>query len=154
MPCCGNLSIPYINNPSLEFPFDTTRTISPAVFRHACALPRHPLHLRTAAAPRCSTSGIAASINNMTPEERARLVPNGARTVLNKQYYDLASVADECGRHGGGAQDVPTSQLLYGSDVRSGRMPTLRARKLGLAATDAQAIERENALRLFPRFKA
>jgi 6-methylsalicylate decarboxylase len=32
MSCCGNLSIPYVNNPSLEFPFDTTRTISSLLF--------------------------------------------------------------------------------------------------------------------------
>ena len=47
----------------------------------------------------------------------------------------------------------PTSQLLYGSDVPFGSHTSVLAGlgKLGLPAADAQAIERENALRLFPR---
>lgn len=158
MSCCGNLSIPYLNNPSLEFPFDTTRTISSLLFSGTFA--RCPdirfIFSHGGGAVPMLYQRIAASINNMTPEERARLVPNGVAHELNRQYYDLASVAMNAAGMAAVLKTFPTSQLLYGSDVPFGSHANVVAGlgKFGLPATDAQAIERENALRLFPRLRA
>jgi predicted TIM-barrel fold metal-dependent hydrolase len=50
---------------------------------------------------------------------------------------------------------MPTSQLLYGSDepFLSSAQTGSSLQKLGFSADELQAIQRNNALRLFPRFQ-
>jgi predicted TIM-barrel fold metal-dependent hydrolase len=51
---------------------------------------------------------------------------------------------------------IPTSQVLYGTDYPfwDGRKVTGDSVKRGLRAADLMAIDRRNAVRLFPRLKA
>src|SRR5262249_61825349 len=51
---------------------------------------------------------------------------------------------------------VPVNRLLYGSDAPFGSTTGIAAAlsKFELAAADITSIRRENALRLFPRFRA
>jgi predicted TIM-barrel fold metal-dependent hydrolase len=51
---------------------------------------------------------------------------------------------------------VPASQVLYGTDYPfwDGRKVSTDLAKGGLSASERMAIDRDNALRLFPRLKA
>jgi predicted TIM-barrel fold metal-dependent hydrolase len=91
---------------------------------------------------------VAAAIRNFTPDERARILPNGLEAELKRHHYDIASVA----MNPAGMAAV----LLYGSDAPFGSTTVIAAAlsKFELAAADITAIRRENALRLFPRFTA
>jgi predicted TIM-barrel fold metal-dependent hydrolase len=158
MSCCGNLTIPHVNNPSLEFPFDTTRTITSLLFTGTFA--RCPdirfIFCHGGGGMPMLYQRIAASINNIKPEDRARLLPNGVDHEVKRQYYDVASIAVNPAGMAAVLKLIPTSQLMYGSDQPFGSLAAIAAGlgKLDLAASDLRAIGRDNALRLFPRLKA
>ena len=77
--------------------------------------------------------------------------------LLQKLYYDTALSTSEF-VFGALREFVPTSQVLFGSDFPYIPPAVLQAEKYGLqnsAVWDDQAkaaIDRENALGLFPRF--
>ena len=74
---------------------------------------------------------------------------------LRKFHYDTAQ-----GHHEGALKAllaiIPPSQVLYGTDYPfwDGRKVTGDLVKGGLSAAELMAIDRGNALRLFPRLKA
>lgn len=82
----------------------------------------------------------------------AERVPKGAAYELRRLYYDVANSVNPSSM-AALMNLVPTSQLLFGSDF-----PFVRASvtangldHFGLSSTDLQAVNRENAMRLFPR---
>src|SRR5262245_32502442 len=99
---------------------------------------------------------VAAAIRNFTPDERAKILPNGLEAELKRHHYDIASVAMNAAGMAAVFKLVPVSRLLYGSDAPFGSTTVIAAAlsKFELAAADITAIRRENALRLFPRFTA
>ena len=98
---------------------------------------------------------IAALAARMKPEERAAKLPNGLEFELRRQYYDLASVGFNPAAMEGLRKLLPMSQFLYGSDepFNSTLQMADSVSRLGLSANDLQAVQRDNALRLFPRFQ-
>jgi 6-methylsalicylate decarboxylase len=74
---------------------------------------------------------------------------------LRKFHYDTAQ-----GHHDGALKAllaiIPSSQVLYGTDYPfwDGRKVSGDLAKGRLSTTDLMAIDRDNALRLFPRLKA
>jgi predicted TIM-barrel fold metal-dependent hydrolase len=158
MSCCGNTSVPALANPSLEFPFDTTRTIASLLYSGTfarCPDLRFVFSHGGGAVPMLYQR-IAGAINFLKPEERATRVPNGVDHELRRQYYDLASVGTNPAGMAAVLKVFPPSQLLYGSDVPFGTMPPIVAglERLGLPPADLAAIARGNAAALFPRFQA
>jgi len=91
-------------------------------------------------------------IDSKDAKEKA---PNGPLYELRKFYYDTAQ-----GNHEGALlallKLVPPSQVLYGTDFpfRVGAEVIGGLAKHGFSAGDLRAIDRDNALRLFPRLKA
>jgi predicted TIM-barrel fold metal-dependent hydrolase len=89
-------------------------------------------------------------------EERAlkdrSVLPNGLMHELQKFYYDTAQ-----GNHEGAllalTRLVPSTQLLYGTDFpfRDGAEVIEGLARHGFSAAERRAIDRDNALRLFPR---
>jgi predicted TIM-barrel fold metal-dependent hydrolase len=83
------------------------------------------------------------------------VLPNGVMHELRKFYYDTAQ-----GNHEGALQAllaiVPTSQVLYGTDFpfRDGAEVIGGLSKHGFSAADRGAIDRDNAVRLFPQLRA
>ena len=73
---------------------------------------------------------------------------------LAKLYYDTAGAADAAAI-GALRSIVPTPHILFGSDYPFVpiRQTTGGLTKLGIAATDLQAIERDNAQALFSRWQ-
>lgn len=158
MSCCGNTSIPHVNNPALEFPFDTTRTITSLLFTGTfgrCPDIRFIFSHGGGATPML-LQRISGTINNLTDEERKKLIPHGVEAEVARQFYDLASIALNPAGMAAVFEAIPKSQLMYGSDQPFGSLSRIAAaiEKLPITAAERREIARENAERLFPRLKA
>ena len=155
MSCCGNL-MPGVAAPVLEFPMDTTRTITSLIVNGTFA--RYPdirfifSHGGGMLLPVVNRIGFVAA--RMQPDERAAKLPKGLEYELQRQYYDLASIGFNPAATEGLRKLLPISQLLYGSDEPFNSTTQMAAsiQQLSLSAGELQAIQRDNALRLFPRF--
>jgi predicted TIM-barrel fold metal-dependent hydrolase len=91
----------------------------------------------------------------MKPEEKAVRLPNGPEYELTRQYYDLASIGLNPAGVAGLRKLVPNSQILYGSDepFNSTLQMTNGLQKLAFSSDEIAAVQRGNALRLFPRLQ-
>ena len=150
--CCGGLQ-PYVSINAIEGPVDTTRTIVSLMFQGGAT--KFP-----------DIKWIFSHSGGVTPfllsrferEEEAlkdkSIVPKGVMHELRKFYYDTAQ-----GNHPGALKAlleiIPTSNVLYGTDFpfRDGAEVIDGLAKHGFTAADRSAIDRDNALRLFPRLK-
>ncbi len=151
--CCGNLQ-PFVSINAIEGPVDTTRTMVSLMFQGAAA--KFP-----------DIQWIFSHSGGVTPfllsryqreeveKDRKAALPRGVMHELRKFHYDTAQ-----GHHEGALKAllaiIPTSQVLYGTDYPfwDGRKVTGDLVKGGLSAADLMAIDRGNALRLFPRLSA
>lgn len=149
--CCRNL-LPGVPDWVIEFPADTTRTITSLLFSGTVArcrdirfifahvggiLPLVSEHLVRAA-------GVDAKL--------AAKVPEGVRSELRRFHYDTALRAHPVGLHSA-LEVVGASQLLFGSDapLRTSLSQAEGLRSYGLSAADLRRIEFENARRLLTR---
>jgi predicted TIM-barrel fold metal-dependent hydrolase len=152
--CCAGV-MPWISINAIEGPVDTTRTMISLVFQGGAA--KYP-----------DIKWIFSHSGGVTPFLKSRferhlidgknakaMVPNGLMHELRKFYYDTAQ-----GNHEGALSAlmalVPVSQVLYGTDFpfRDGAEENTGLGNYRFSASDRRAIDRENALRLFPRLKA
>jgi predicted TIM-barrel fold metal-dependent hydrolase len=154
--CCSD-PIPPLPQSVIEFPTDTTRTITSLVVRGTfarCPNIRFIFSHGAGTLPMVLTR-ISEGLNRMTPEQRAAIAPNGFEGELQRQYYDLASVATNPAGMAAVLKLFSTSHLLFGSDVPyltvANNIDGLNS--LGLPSQDLRAIQRENALTLLPRLK-
>src|SRR4030095_2555777 len=147
------LRIPY----SLaEFVFDTTRAVTNLLY--SGTLERYPSirYIVSHAGGTVPYLGWRLALGEVRPDLRAQ-VPQGAQHYLRKLYYDTALSATEP-VFAALRQFVPSSQLLFGSDFPYVPNRLLKAEVEGLeksAVLDDKlraAIDRDNALALFPRF--
>jgi predicted TIM-barrel fold metal-dependent hydrolase len=157
MSCCG-MSIPGVNPPAIDFSTDTTRTLASLAYSGTFA--RCPdirfIFSHGGGTMPMIVQRVAASIRNFTPEQRARILPDGLEAELKRHHYDIASVAMNPAGMAAVFKLIPLNRLLYGSDAPFGSTTVIAAAlsKFELAPADITAIRRENALRLFPRFAA
>jgi len=157
MSCCG-MDIAGVNPPAIEFPTDTTRAMASLAFSGTFA--RCPdikfIFAHGGGTMPMMVHRVAGQIRNFKPEELARILPNGLVAELERQYYDVASVALNPGGMAAVLSLLPTTQLFYGSDAPFGSTTAVAdaLAAFALPVRDIQAIRRNNALRLFPRFAA
>jgi predicted TIM-barrel fold metal-dependent hydrolase len=155
MSCCG-MGIPGIDAPTIDFPTDTTRTITSLAFGGAFA--RYPaikfVFSHGGGTMPMIVQRFASSVRNFTPEQNQQNLPGGFEAVIKRQFYDIASVAMNPGGMAAVLNVIPPSQLFYGSDAPFGSTTTIadRLAKFPLTPAEIKAIRRENALRLFPRY--
>jgi predicted TIM-barrel fold metal-dependent hydrolase len=148
--CACELDLPPA---SLEFPFDTTRTIASLLFSGTFSRFRDIKFIFSHAGG--TIPFVADRIARLERRpDYARHVPDGVIAELQRLYYDTALSANRR------AMDtllslVSIQQVVFGSDypyapedAMAGTVKGLAA--LGLAADDLKAIERGNALRLLP----
>lgn len=151
--CCGRLN-PLLDTPLLEFPFDTARTISSLLLSGTTArCPDIRFLFCHGGGPLAMLAGRIESVVRRYPEEKRRaLFPHGFAAEIRKLHYDVVSVAAP-GPMAALRQLVPITQLTLGSDFPFGSAATTIAglETLALPAAERRAIERDNALRLFPR---
>lgn len=157
MSCCG-MAINGVDAPTLDFPTDTTRTITSLAFSGAFA--RYPdikfIFSHGGGTMPMIAQRFASVGRNFTPEEMREALPDGFEAMVKRQYYDIASVAMNPGGMAAVLNLIPTSQLFYGSDAPFGSTTVIadRLAKFALSPGEIKAIRRENALRLFPRYAA
>jgi predicted TIM-barrel fold metal-dependent hydrolase len=151
--CCRGIQ-PYVSINAVEGPVDTTRTMVSLMFQGGAA--KYP-----------DIKWIFTHSGGVTPfllsryqreeaeKDRKSVLPNGLMYELQKFYYDTAQ-----GHHEGALKAliaiIPTSQVLYGTDYPfwNGRLVSTDLAKGGFSAAQLMAIDRDNALRLFPKAKA
>ena len=151
--CCGGLQ-PFVSINAIEGPVDTSRTMVSLMFQGGAA--KFP-DIRWIFSHSGGVTPFLLSRYQREEVERDRksVLPNGLMHELRKFYYDTAQ-----GHHEGALKAllaiIPTSQVLYGTDYPfwDGRRVTSDLAKGGLSAADLMAIDRGNALRLFPNLKA
>ncbi len=150
--CCADI-MPYISINAIEGPVDTTRTMISLIFQGGAA--RFP-DIRWIFS---HSGGVTPFLLSRFEREEEALkdksaVPRGVMHELRKFYYDTAQ-----GNHPGALKAlleiIPTSQVLYGTDFpfRDGAEVIDGLAKHGFTGADRHAIDRDNALRLFPRLK-
>jgi 6-methylsalicylate decarboxylase len=154
-PCCEGL-IPDVADAVIEFLFDTVRAVTSLLYSGTftrCSDIRYIFSHAGSAVPL-----LAARISRLariTAAVDPRL-PNGALAELKKLYYDVAQQASPEGLTPLMTL-VSADQVLFGSDYPWAPPGMMAQTVAGLAAfgfapEELAAIERGNALRLFPRF--
>lgn len=141
----------------VDFVFDTTRAVAHLLYTGT--LERYP-DIRFILSHAGGTIPYVAwriSLMELNPTIRER-VPQGVITYLKRLYYDTALSAAPYSLRS--LQElVDTSQILFGSDYEFAPEPLTVASIAGLQAYDGfneptrMAIERDNAVALFPRLK-
>jgi predicted TIM-barrel fold metal-dependent hydrolase len=149
--CCGHL-MPGIAASTVEFLFDTSRAIISLLVNGAFS--RFP-DIRFIFCHAGGTMPVLAARTNSFVERHKDIterVPKGAAYELRRLYYDVANSINPSSM-AALMNLVPTSQLLFGSDFPY--VPcSVTANGLdhfGLSPGDLQTVNRENAMRLFPR---
>jgi 6-methylsalicylate decarboxylase len=156
--------IPWVRPATIEFPFDSTRAIVSLVLSGTTSqLPDirfifcHGGGALPSLAGRIEelTKEIAGRWPGESPPEQDRdqLIPNGVEFEFRKLYYEIAN-AYHLPTFAGLHALAPESHILFGTDHP---YVTICAHVEGLervlpSATARHAVERDNALALFPRF--
>ena len=151
--CCANL-IPGIPSNVIEFVFDTTRAITSFLVNGTFA--RCP-EIRFIF---CHSGGtlpvLAARISGyfQAHSALASCAPNGVLYELKKLNYDIANATNSSSL-AALMNLVPTTQILWGSDFPYRAVgPTANGwDNYQVSSAIKQAVNRDNALKLFPRFK-
>jgi predicted TIM-barrel fold metal-dependent hydrolase len=151
-----NVSVAGLSPSTLEFAFDTTRTIASLVFGGITAdYPAVRWIFSHAGGAMPYLAGRVEWLTRNNPALRER-IPEGLAKALAPLYFDCALSANRV--HFAALRElVADSQLLFGTDYPFGPPGQMRATVEGLAGIGLEpgtlrAVESGNALRLFPRF--
>src|SRR5216683_3040701 len=153
--CCG-MPIGHVNRVQIDFPTDTTRTITDLIY--SGSLIRF-LNIRWIFSHGGGTILMLVprlAGGRLTPEERAATIPNGFERELQKLYYDIASVALSPISMAAVLKGIPKDHLLFGSDLPFFTIERIASavKKFEVSGEDLGMIQRENALQLIPRLKS
>jgi 6-methylsalicylate decarboxylase len=154
--CCSD-PIPPLNESIIEFPTDTTRTITSLIYKGTfarCPNIKFIFSHGGGTLPMLLTR-ISGFAKKMTPEQRAAIIPNGFEGELQRQYYDVASVATNPPAMAAVLKLFSVSHLLFGSDLPYWTVASIvdGLNSLGLPMQYVRAIQRDNALALLPRLR-
>jgi predicted TIM-barrel fold metal-dependent hydrolase len=150
--CCRNLSYGVAPG-SIEYGTDTTRAITSVAFSGDAA--RFPNIRFIWSHAGGTVPFLAGRIDGASNGAKDRL-PRGFMYELKRFYYDLAGAANK-GAIASLLQLVPPSQVLFGTDFPPGAKSLDVVRTLAeigmFSEADLRAVEHDNAVRLFPRFR-
>jgi predicted TIM-barrel fold metal-dependent hydrolase len=152
-PNCCTTVLPHVPASTMEFLFDTTRTIESLLMNGTFS--KFPnVHFIFSHAGGTMPM-LANRMARTFPKEFASQVPNGVLYELKRQYYDTASMSNPTSLNAL-LSVVPNTQVVFGSDFPfiSAGEPAGDLAHSGLPTETVQAIERNNAFRLFDRLKA
>jgi 6-methylsalicylate decarboxylase len=156
MSCCGN-PMPGVSPPTIEFPMDSTRTITNLLFSGGFARYSDTRFIFSHGGGMLLpiVQRLYGAAAQMKPEERAVKMPMGPEYELTRQHYELASIGFNPAGVAGLRKLMPNSQLLYGSDepFLSTVQMTDAVQKLDFSADELAAVQRGNAVRLFTRLQ-
>jgi 6-methylsalicylate decarboxylase len=151
--CCTNI-MPVLNDSVIEYGTDTTRALTQMIVTGRAA--RFPnLRLIWSHGGGQMPFLIVRMTRLVRSPDHARHMPHGFVHEARRFYYDTAAVY-AAGPMLALRQVVPVEQILYGTDVPWGNPAEIadELAKCGVFTTAELAkIDRDNALRLFPRYK-
>lgn len=151
--CCRNL-LPNIGDGAIEWGTDTTRAITLMIFGGAAA--RYPnLHMIFSHGGGTMPFLYERFVNMARSPQNAPRFPQGFVGAAGKFYYDTAQVANVPAMSAL-SKVVPISQIVFGTDFpfRTAADHVKGLKECGVfSAKDLQAIDRENALTLLPKFR-
>jgi 6-methylsalicylate decarboxylase len=151
--CCRGL-LPGVHEAVLEYGFDTTRAITRILFSGTALRYRD---IRWIFSHGGGTTPFLAERLVRAPgtnKALAQYVPDGVMAELQRFHYDVAQIAHPMAL-AALTRLVPISQILWGTDFpfRLGLEYVKGLGEFGFGADDLRKIERENALRLLPRWR-
>jgi 6-methylsalicylate decarboxylase len=153
--CCGEL--PNSTPVSIvEYAADTSRTIASLIFTGTAV--RFPdirwIHSHGGGAAPFVLDRFTREEENMRPDRKAQIIPNGMRHALGQFFYDTAQ-ANNPGSLAAIMNLVPASQVMFGSDFpfRNAEVVVAGLANYKFTAQQRQEIDRGNALRIMPRLK-
>jgi len=150
--CCRNLSYGVAPG-SIEYGTDTTRAITGVAFSGDAA--RFPNIRFIWSHAGGTVPFLAGRIDGASNGAKDRM-PRGFIYELKRFYYDLAGAANK-GAIASLLQLVTPTQVLFGTDFPPGAnsLDVVKAlAEIGMFnAADLRAVERDNAVKLFPRFR-
>jgi len=152
--CCRNLQ-PGVPPSVIEFGTDTTRAVTQIVFSGTAArCPDLTFIFSHAGGTLPFLTERLLKMPVLDPALAPR-VPNGVLQELQRFYYDTAWSANPMAL-ASLSRLVKPSQILFGSDYpyRTGSDHVKGLADYGFSSADLRAIERDNALRLLPRWRA
>jgi 6-methylsalicylate decarboxylase len=149
--CCASL-LPHVADSSIEFLFDTTRTIESLLVSGTFS--KFPNVRFIFSHGGGAMPMLANRIVRTFPKDLASQAPNGVLHELKRQYYDIASASNSTSLTAL-LSVVPGSQVLFGSDFPflSSGVPAGDLKQSGLPGETVEAIERGNASHLFARLR-
>ena len=151
--CCRTLTYaPNIGPGTIEYGTDTTRAIMGVTFSGDAT--RYPDIRFIWSHAGGSAPFLAGRIDGASGTAREAL-PNGFIAAFKRFHFDTAGAANR-GAMASLTQWVPASQIVFGTDFPPGGSSASVATALGelglFSASDLQAIGRDNAVGLLPRF--
>jgi len=149
--CCKDL-LPGVPASWIEYDFDTMRCVTSMLMNATFTKFPNVRFIFTHSGG--TVPVLARRVGDMFPPERAVGAPQGVAAELKKLYFDIANGANPSSL-AALTKLVPASQLLFGTDFPMVRTDiTVNGfRDFNFPAHDVEAINRGNALRLFPRLK-
>ena len=149
--CCATLQ-PNVSVSIGEYPFDETRAIMSVLYNGTLTRCPNIRFIFTHAGGPMPVLAVRMEQQLRHPEIAARL-PNGAAVELKKLYFDVANSTVNKAAMAALTTFAPSSQIMFGSDF-----PYIPIEKtvngfagLGYSPDLLKAINRDNALKLFPR---
>jgi 6-methylsalicylate decarboxylase len=149
--CCRGL-VPNVNEPTIELPQDTARTILSVVFSgNARRYPDIRFIFSHAGGTLPLLIHRVEGWANARKDLAAERFPDGVRAEFRKFYYDTAS-SDHAWTLVPLTKLVETTQVVFGTDFpfRSAAVTAKGLADFGFSAADLGAIDRGNAARLMP----
>ena len=152
--CCGSV-IPTVIPQTVEFPFDTTRTITSLLINGTIVKnPDIRFIFSHGGGVTPMLAGRMAEILEHRPNA-AEVTPNGVLGALRKFYYDTAN-AGRPAQLAALRGMAPTSQILFGTDYPFVKVAAdiEDLQQTQFSPSEREAIERGNAIALLPRLGA
>lgn len=152
--CCGSV-IPTVIPQTVEFPFDTTRTITSLLINGTIVKnPDIRFIFSHGGGVTPMLAGRMAEILDHRPNA-AEVTPNGVLGELRKFYYDTAN-AGRPAQMAALRGMAPTSQILFGTDYPFVKVAAdiEDLQQTQFSPSEREAIERGNAIALLPRLGA
>ena len=152
--CCRNV-LPDIADSNIEWGTDTTRAITRMVFSGSAG--KYP-NIRVIFSHAGGTMPFLVErfVNLAKTEPFAKILPDGFIPVAQKFYYDTAQTSNPAAMSAL-KKVVPVAQIVFGTDYPFRNAPehVQGLKQCGVfSAKELREIDRDNATRLLPRFKA
>ena len=150
--CCHDLD-PGVPDSMSEYDFDITRAVTSLLINGT--LSRCPDVRFIIAHSGATIPMIAGRIRDRVPKAAQARIPNGTYYELKKLYYEVAHATFPWSM-AALLKLAPVSQILFGTDYPIERMESTidELPESNLPVETLRAIDRDNAERLFPRFKS